>query len=227
MLTVWFVAVEACIALTGAQISDAEYQMLDGFIRKKIDPTLDKYAQFIASRSISANTITLAGCAIGFVAAYFIAWHFYIVGALLIIVSRICDGLDGAVAKINGKTDIGGYLDIVLDFAFYGAIPLGFAFANPATNAVPAAVLIFSFYINGASFLAYAVMAEKRGMTTNARGEKSLFFATGLAEATETIAFFLIACMGPIWFKFLAWGFALVCIYTAVSRIALAAREFK
>lgn len=200
--------------------------MLDGVVRKKIDPMLDKFAERIASRGISANTITLAGFAIGFVAAYFIAWHFYIIGALLIIISRICDGLDGAVAKINGKTDLGGYLDIVLDFAFYGAIPLGFAFANPATNAVPAAVLIFAFYVNGASFLAYAIMAEKKSMSTTARGDKSLFFTTGLAEATETIAVFLLACVRPDWFPVLAWGFAAVCLYTAISRIALARKAF-
>jgi phosphatidylglycerophosphate synthase len=201
--------------------------MFDGVIRKKINPTLDRYGQAIASRGISANTVTLTGCAIGLAAAYLIAWHFFVTGALLIMISRICDGLDGAVAKVNGKTDFGGFLDIVLDFAFYGAVPLGFAFANPAANAIPAAVLIFSFYINGASFLAYAVMAQKRSMSTNARGDKSLFFATGLAEATETIAFFLISCIGPIWFPFLAWGFAAVCFYTAVSRIVLAGRVFK
>jgi phosphatidylglycerophosphate synthase len=201
--------------------------MLDGVLRKKIDPALDRYGQAIASRGISANTVTFIGCAVGLLAAYLIAWHFYLTAAALIIVSRVCDGLDGAVAKVSGKTDLGGFLDIVLDFVFYGAIPLGFAFADPQTNAVPAAVLIFTFYINGASFLAYAVMAEKRGMSTNVRGEKSLFFATGLAEATETIAFFLIACLGPIWFKFLAWGFAVVCLYTAVSRIVLASREFR
>jgi phosphatidylglycerophosphate synthase len=201
--------------------------MLDGVLRKKIDPTLDKCGQAIAARGVSANTVTIVGCAIGLVAAYLIAWHWYWTAAVLIIISRLCDGLDGAVAKVKGKTDLGGFLDIVLDFVFYGAIPLGFAFANPATNAVPAAVLIFTFYINGASFLAYAIMAEKRGMTTTVRGDKSLFFATGLAEATETIAFFLIACMGPIWFKFLAWGFAAVCMYTAISRMVLASRVFK
>lgn len=200
--------------------------MLDGVVRKKIDPMLNKFAGRIASRGISANAVTLTGCAIGIVAAYLIAWHFYIIGALLIIISRICDGLDGAVAKINGKTDLGGYLDIVLDFAFYGAIPLGFAFANPATNAVPAAVLIFAFYVNGASFLAYAIMAEKKSMSTTARGDKSLFFTTGLAEATETIAVFLLACIRPDWFPVLAWGFAAVCLYTAISRIALARKAF-
>ena len=116
------------------------------------------------------------------------------------------------------------FLDIVLDFGVYGVIPVGFAFADPAANAIPAAVLVFSFYVNGASFLAFAVMAEKHGMTTDQRGEKSLFFTTGLAEATETIAVFVIACLFPAWFPLIAWLFAAICIYTALSRIVMTAK---
>ena len=96
--------------------------------------------------------------------------------------------------------------------------------ADPAANAVAGAALIFSFYVNGGSFLAYAVMAEKRGLKTEERGEKSLFFTTGLAEATETIAFFVAFCLFPAWFSVLAGIFAVLCLYTATSRILLAAR---
>ena len=144
----------------------------------------------------------------------------------LILLSRLSDGLDGAIARIRGKTDFGGYLDIVLDFLFYGAIPLAFIIYDPSANAVAGATLILSFYVNGASFLAYAVMAEKRALESRARGEKSLFFTTGLAEATETIAVFVAMCLVPAWFAVLAWVFAAICFYTAVSRIVLASRTF-
>ena len=160
----------------------------------------------------------------GLLAAAAIAAQWYLVGLALLLVSRLGDGLDGAVASITGKTDLGGFLDIVLDFVFYGAIPLGFVLADPAANAVAGAALIFSFYVNGGSFLAYAVMAEKRGLKTEERGEKSLFFTTGLAEATETIAFFVAFCLFPAWFSVLAGIFAVLCLYTATSRILLAAR---
>ena len=125
--------------------------------------------------------------------------------------SRLGDGLDGALARIRGKTDLGGYLDIVLDFVFYGAIPLGFVIADPQANAVAGAVLIFSFYVNGASFLAYSIIAEKRKMETSVRGEKSIFFTAGLAEATETIAVFVAFCLFPAWFPQIAYTFAAVC----------------
>jgi phosphatidylglycerophosphate synthase len=201
--------------------------MFDGIIRRQIDPLLDTVSRALAASGVTANSVTLAGCALGLAAGLSIALHFFLTAAFLIAVSRLCDGLDGGVAKIRGKTDFGGYLDIVLDFVFYGAVPLGFAFADPAQNAIPAAVLLFVFYINGASFLAYAIMAEKRKMLSTVRGEKSLFYTTGFVEATETIMVFILACFRPDWFPVLAWVFAAACGYTAVARMFQARREFE
>ena len=200
--------------------------MLDGWARRLIDPSLDRAARSLAASGISANAVTLAACAIGLAAAVAISLQWYLAGLVLMLLSRIGDGLDGAVAKIAGKTDLGGYLDIVLDFLFYGVIPIGFVLADPAANAVAGAVLVFSFYVNGASFLAFAAIAAKRNMASEARGPKSLFFTTGLAEATETIAVFAAFCLVPHWFPELAYAFAALTFYTALSRIVLAARTF-
>ena len=198
--------------------------MLDGWARRRLDPLLDRLAARLAAAGATPNAITVGACAVGLLAAAAIAAQWYLIGLALLLMSRLGDGLDGAVASITGKTDLGGFLDIVLDFVFYGAIPLGFVLADLAANAVAGAALIFSFYVNGGSFLAYAVMAEKRGLKTEKRGEKSLFFTTGLAEATETIAFFVAFCLFPAWFSVLAGIFAVLCLYTATSRILLAAR---
>ena len=198
--------------------------MLDGTARKMIQPGLDRVGTWLAGRKTKADHLTILACLLGLTAAALIAWGYMAAALALIAVSRICDGLDGSVARATRPTDFGGYLDITLDFVFYGAIPLGFVLADPAANAVAGAALIFSFYVNGGSFLAYAVMAEKRGLKTEKRGEKSLFFTTGLAEATETIAFFVAFCLFPAWFPALAGIFAVLCLYTATSRILLAAR---
>jgi phosphatidylglycerophosphate synthase len=200
--------------------------MLDGWARRQIDPALDRTARLLARAGATPNAITIAACLIGLAAAASIAAGYVLLGLALLLVSRLGDGLDGAVAKITGSTDFGGFLDIVLDFVFYGAIPLGFVLLDPQTNAIAGAVLIFSFYVNGASFLAYAVMAEKRGETSDARGPKSLFFTTGLAEATETILFFTVFCLFPAWFAVLAYVFAALTFYTALSRIVLASKAF-
>ena len=127
-----------------------------------------------------------------------IAWQQYLLGLILILASRAADGLDGAVARANGSTsDRGGFLDIVLDFLFYSSIPFAFALAAPEQNAVAAAFLIWSFIGTGASFLGYAVIAEKRGISTDARGRKSLFYLGGLTEGAETILFLCLVCLWP------------------------------
>jgi phosphatidylglycerophosphate synthase len=201
--------------------------MLDGWARRRIDPLVRPAASVAARAGISANAITVTACIVGLAAAVTIANGWFVAGLLLILASRFGDALDGAVARLRGKTDLGGYLDIVLDFVFYGVVPMGFVFADPAANAVAGAALILSFYINGSSFLAYAIMAERRHMETNMRGSKSLYFTTGLAEATETIIAFALACIFPGWFPVIAWLFAAMALYTACARIMLAARMFR
>lgn len=200
--------------------------MLDGYLKPLLDPWLDRAGRALARSRISANAVTLAGFAIGAAAAAAIVSDAFVLGFLLIAASRICDGLDGAVARATTKTDFGGFLDIVLDFAFYGLIPFAFILHDPYENGMAGGLLLLSFYINGASFLAFAVIAEKHGLSTQARGEKSLYFTTGLAEASETIAVFLAFCLFPHWFPEIAVGFALVCFYTALSRVMLARASF-
>lgn len=200
--------------------------MLDGWMRQLIDPPLNRAGRVLAARGIGADAVTLAGLAFGLLAAAVLASGLPGWMALLpLALSRLADGLDGAVARVRGKTDFGGYLDITCDFLFYGAIPLAFVLRDSG-NGAAGAFLLCSFYVNGASFLGYAVMAEKRGMQTAGRGEKSLYFTSGLLEGTETILFFVGICLWTGHFAPLAWGFGALCFMTAVARVFLARRVF-
>ncbi|MBC7737611.1 MAG: CDP-alcohol phosphatidyltransferase family protein [Candidatus Saccharibacteria bacterium] len=201
--------------------------MLDGLLRKLIDPGVGRYGSQLAALGWTANRMTLLGLGLGLVAAAMIALNSPGWLALLpLLASRVADGLDGGIARATQKTDFGGFLDIVADFLFYGAIPLAFALRLPEANAVAAAFVLMTFYANGASFLAYAVLAERRGMQTSARGEKSLYFTSGLLEGTETIAFFAVICLWPGSFPVLAWIFGTLCLYTTAARVLLARRVF-
>lgn len=200
--------------------------MLDGVARKTIDPMLNAMGRELANAGVSANSVTVAGFLISIVAATAIAFGHFWLGAMLILISRLCDGLDGVVARYRGATDFGGYLDIVLDFAFYGMIPAAFAYVAPGANGLAAAILLFSFYVNGASFLAFSILAEKKKLKGEPRGKKTIFFTTGLAEATETLAIFVLMCLRPDWFAPLAYGFAAICFWTAANRIWLAKNQF-
>ena len=200
--------------------------MLDGAMRKLIDPPVNAVGAALARTGLSANGVTLIGLALGLTAAGAIALGAFWWGLGLLLLSRLADGLDGAVARATKKTDFGGYLDIVCDFLFYGAIPLAFVLQNSASNAAAGAFLLTSFYFNGATFLGFAVLAKKKEMETDARGTKSLYFTGGLLEGTETIGFFVLICLLPNYFAPLAWVFGTLCFITATSRILLARKVF-
>ena len=206
--------------------SQTDQSMLDRHLRPLIDPPLNLLGRRIARHGVSANAVTLAGLALGVGAAGAIWFEAYLVAIALICLSRLADGLDGAVARVDGVTDFGGYLDITCDTAFWGMIPLAFIALDPGAHGVAGAVLILSFYINQSSFLGFAILAERRGMHTRTQGVKSLYYTSGLLEGTETILFFIILCLLPGWFIPLAYGFAALTVVTAVARVWLAGRLF-
>jgi len=200
--------------------------MLDTVTRPLINRPLNSAGRMLARRGVTANTVTIAGLLIGLLAAVAIATHYFVAAFALIVANRIADGVDGAVARAGTPTDRGGYLDIVVDYVFYGSVPLAFAIADPAQNALPAAALLAGFCLTCASFLTFATIAAKRGLETEAHGRKSFFYSTGLVEGTETIAFFLLMTAWPAWFPILAWIFAALCVLTAIQRSALAMKLF-
>jgi phosphatidylglycerophosphate synthase len=155
-----------------------------------------------------------------------IAFHFYLLALVAILTNRLLDGLDGAVAKQTVATDLGGYLDIVLDFIFYSAVILGFCLAQP-DQALYGAFLIFSFVGTGSSFLGFAIFAEKRGISSEIHGSKSLYYLGGLTEGTETILLFILLCIFPGYFGPLALVFGLLCWLTTLSRIQFAYLQLK
>jgi phosphatidylglycerophosphate synthase len=199
--------------------------MLDAKLRPLIDPPLNRLGRLLAGAGVTANGLTFSGLALGLAGAAAIAFGQIGWGLALILANRLFDGLDGAVARARGPSDLGGYFDIVADFAFYVSVPVGFGVLAPA-NAVPALVLVASFVLTGVSFLAFAVIAAKRGAETAAHGKKSFFYSTGLAEGAETIAVFIAMCLAPAWFPVLAFGYAGLCALTVVQRSAMAARAF-
>ena len=203
--------------------------MFDTNIRPLIDPALNKIAHGMDRLGLSPNQVTVAGFVVGLGAAALIGLKLFFWAALVLLLSRALDGLDGALARVSGKvSDRGAYLDITLDFIFYSSIPFAFAVAYPEQNALPAAFLIWSFIGTGASFLAYAIMAEKRERKGVALPQqpKSFIFLGGLTEGFETIAFLTLMCLVPSWFGAGAWIFGALAWVTTATRIAMAWRDF-
>ena len=193
--------------------------MFDAKLRPLIDPPLNAVGRSIAKLGLSADQVTFIGFLIGLLSFGAIALGWFWLGLLFLALNRLADGLDGAVARATVMTERGGFLDIAFDFLFYALVPLGFAIADPAQNALPACILICSFVGTGSSFLAFAITAEKQGLSTQAQGKKSFYYLEGLTEGTETIACFVLMCAFPSWFPVLALIYAALCFITTGMRI--------
>ncbi|KPA52438.1 membrane protein [Photobacterium leiognathi subsp. mandapamensis] len=193
--------------------------MLDRFCIKILKTPLEKSATKLNSYGISANQVTLFGFIIGCLTLPALITEHYLLALFFILFNRLCDGLDGAIARIQGISDAGGFLDISLDFLFYSLVPFGFILANPEQNAIAGALLIFSFIGTGSSFLAFAIMASKQGIENPVYKHKSLYYMSGLTEGTETIGCFVLFCLLPQHFATIAYIFAAACWFTTFTRI--------
>lgn len=199
--------------------------MFDPMMRRLIDRPLDSAGAWLGRAGVRPNTITLAGLAVGLLIVPVLAGEHYWLALAMILLNRLLDGLDGAIARRVGATAFGGYLDIVCDATFYGAVPLGFALATPA-NAPWAALLLACFVATMTSFLGRAVMAAKRREEdTGERGRKSFFYAAGIVEGAETIAAFVAFCLFPGFFPLLAAIMTALCAWTVVARVLEAAHS--
>ncbi len=192
--------------------------MLDPFMRRLIDPPLNGVAA-ILPRKISANQVTIFGLVLGVACFLAITINTMTAALILLALNRLADGLDGAVARAQTPSDLGAYLDIVSDFVLWGLLPIGFIILD-SNNAIAAAVLLSSFSMSMTVFLAFAIMAEKRGLETNTQGYKNFFYIAGLAEGTETIAFFAIVIIWPGIFIPAALVYAGIVYVSVIGRVA-------
>ena len=201
--------------------------MIDRHAMKLLRPAIDWGARLLHGMGCNADQVTFAGFGLGMAAAGLIVIGLPLWAIVFLLASRVLDGLDGALARLCGTTDRGAFLDISLDFIFYAAIPLAFAVADPPANSLAGAVLLAAFVGTGTAFLAFAVIAEKRGLKSTAYPSKSIYYLGGLTEGTETIICFVAMCIWPLHFAAIAYVYAGLCALTTVMRLAAGWQSFK
>lgn len=194
--------------------------MLDRWTMPLTQGPLTALARRTARLGVRPDQVTLASFLVGMLALPLLAMEWYLAALVVILLNRLGDGLDGALARHLGHaSDAGGFVDIGLDFVFYAAVVLGFALADPPTNALPAAFLLFAFIGTGTSFLAFAIMATKHHLERPQFESKAFYYLHGLTEGTETVVAFVVFCLWPEHFAWLASIFALACLITTATRL--------
>ena len=194
--------------------------MLDRWTMPLTQAPLRYLARCLQGAGIRPDQVTLMAFAIGMLALPLLALEWYAAALLMILLNRLGDGVDGALARLSDRaSDAGGFLDIGLDFVFYAAVVLGFALADPPSNALAAAFLLFAFIGTGTSFLAFAIMATRHGLERPRFQHKAFYYLHGLTEGTETILAFVLFCLLPGHFALLAPLFAVACLITTATRL--------
>jgi len=176
--------------------------MLDEILRPVKDRVL-KPIVLIIGRYLSPNTVTMAAFLFGMAGAAAVLADWYVTGLVLWALNRIADGLDGAIAReYHSQTDIGGYLDILLDFTVYAALPAAFALRlDTRTGYLSLILLLAVFYINAASWMYLSALLEKRGQHLKLPGklppQTSIQMPGGIIGGTETIVFYTLFFLFP------------------------------
>ena len=134
--------------------------MLDRHLHPRIKPLLHQCVRVLDKPGITPDGLTLVGFAIGVLALPFLALGWYLAALVAILLNRLLDGLDGALARRRGLTDAGGFLDISLDFLFYALVPFGFILAAPEQNALAGGWLLFEIGYTQGQAVSDLLLAE-------------------------------------------------------------------
>ena len=192
--------------------------MLDRRVRRILAPGLTVLGTRLADAGVRPLALTGLGWLVGVAACVAAATGNWWVALVLWLLNRALDGLDGAVARRRGATELGGFLDIVADFSIYAGFVLAVAVARPEARLACVGLLV-AYYVSGTAFLALSSLLERRG----GRGDdgRSLRFVGGVAEGTETVLAYVLFCVFPAQASVIAVVFGVAVAITAVQRIVL------
>ena len=197
--------------------------MLDNALRRYMEPPLDVVARWSADRVGTPTVVTGVGFAIGMGACAAAATQQWTLALVLWLLNRFADGLDGSIARRRGPTDLGGFLDIMADFAVYGAMLVAIGFALPEARLAALGVLLM-YYISGSAFLAWSSLATKNGVAGDGR---SLVFPPGLAEGAETVVAYVVVLLFLSRTSEILWIWAIAVGVTAVQRLIFVVRTLR
>lgn len=208
--------------------------MFDHRVRRLLDAPLTSAARALDRHGVTADQVTLAGLFFGLGSAAAAAGAWWWPALLMWWASRVCDGLDGPLARLRrarmpeDTTQAGGFLDITADFVVYGSTVVGVAWGVTSTTGqgwLPFAFVLLAYYVNGSAFLAFSSIAERTGRQLH--DGRSLSFLGGLAEGTETIVVHSVWLLMPAQAGFIASIWAVVVGVGATHRIVIGYRALR
>ena len=205
--------------------------MFDRSIQRLTQKPLSILGKFLL-KIFKPNQITIIGFFFGIVMCFLIFIHSYFLAILFLFLNRLCDGLDGVMARQTSPSPLGAYLDIILDFIIYAAFVLVFSLQNEI-NLLTGVFLLFSYICTGTTFLTQAIIQPQLDYSQQDHDDvkdeipKSFIYASGLIEGSETIFFMFICLILPKAFPILGFLFGMLCLITAIARVIIFYKKYR
>lgn len=201
--------------------------MLPAMLAPHVTPYLERLAQWVVARGITANALTLISflAAIGVMAA--IGLHIYWLGIVMLLINRVCDGIDGIVARLHAAqhdgrlSPFGTFADTLTDIFLYGGIVFAFVLGTPSF-AMAGTFLLFTWLLSAFASLAFDIEAESKGLAEEHRTRNALLFFDGVSSQVEMTIVLTLMCVFPAYFPAIAAIYGVVCLLTVGSRVLMA-----
>jgi phosphatidylglycerophosphate synthase len=176
-------------------------------------------ARLLAKIGVGPTFLNLLGLFTGMASAVFIAAGEFFTAFILALISALCDGLDGAVARYLGvASDFGNFVDSVVDRYVDVSILLGimwhYAFLN---QKLPAALA--SLALVGTVATSYT---KARGESLGVTGRY-----VGFMNRPERLMIYLTGLLFPVVLPFLLWPLSILTNVTAIHRIVFYTRVLR
>jgi CDP-diacylglycerol--glycerol-3-phosphate 3-phosphatidyltransferase len=175
-------------------------------IKNRLRRLLDPCVVLLAKAGVTPLGVSVAGLILSFAGAFSIARGRLVAGGVFLIVSGICDTLDGSLARRFGKESVfGAFIDSTIDrvaeLASFGALIVYYVSREGSNRfAVPLVVAALA-----GSFLTSYTRARAEGLGIDCRvgllerPERVALLVLGLLLG-ETALFVVIACLAVLTF---------------------------
>lgn len=118
------------------------------------------------------------------------------------------------------QSDFGGYLELLLDFVVYLAVPIAFVAAEANVLHFWAGLaLLASFVLNAVSWTTLSAVLEKRRQASQRPADHGIEMPGGLIEGAETVVFYTLFFLFPAYTAWLFLAMAALVLVTVAQRL--------
>ncbi len=193
--------------------------------RKKFSNLSVKIGILFSKIPLTPNQWTIFSLVPAIVAVYFLSQQDFLLAGGLFIIAGFLDMVDGAVARVTGRTSrFGAYLDTIVDRYVEAIVVFGLLFVGLPGFYIPAYAWIF-LYLFGSMMTTYAKSAAK---------EKELIpdgkeLKGGILERAERMIILFIgivaAAFNPMYLTYVIVALAILTNISTLQRIWIAQKS--